>query len=67
MTPTLNAAGGITSSTITTINSRLTALESRPYFDGYASANSANFNTNARVVPINSVRNSSSTDFTLES
>ena len=30
VTPTLNAAGGITSSTITTINSRLAALESRP-------------------------------------
>ena len=42
-------------------------MESKPYFDGYASANSANFNTNARIVPINTVRNSSTSDFTLES
>ena len=66
-TPQLNAAGGIIGGTITSLENRLAALESKAYFDGFASGNSANITTTARVVPINTVRNISSTDFTLES
>ena len=67
VTPTLNAAGGIVGSTITNINNRLAALESKPYFDGIANADSANFTTQSRIVPINSVRTTTASDFTLES
>ena len=67
VTPQLNAAGGIIGGTITSLENRLTALESKPYFDGIANADSTTFTTNARIVPINAVRTSSASDFTLES
>ena len=64
VTPQLNAAGGIIGGTITNLQNRLTALESKPYFDAYASANSNNF-TGAIVMPIDTVRASSASGFSL--
>lgn len=66
VTPQLNAAGGIVGSTITNINNRLAALESKPYFDAIATQDSASFTTQTRVVPLNSVRATTASDFTLE-
>ena len=65
-TPTLNASGGIVSSTINTINSRLNALENKPYIDCFANADSATFTNQTRVVPLNTIRTSTTGQFTIQ-
>ena len=66
VTPQLNAAGGIIGGTITSLENRLTALETKPYIDCFANADSTTFTTQTRVVPLNTIRTSTTGHFTIQ-